>query len=235
MVVANLAQESRRAFAFTLIVLFQALQYQCQHYIESGTLLLMHHTIIDYTSTSTLTWGLNNMQGQLNPRVGLSKSSIDPKGKLEGTSFTANTTLTLETAMSLYKLTESQSFWEIEQDTRCLVGWGSNTVMVAFRGTASMKNALADLQVPLLLHFLLPFILLFFLPLSLPFLWPFLVPLILPFWLPFILLVGQIVHTLLILFAILHICLDCRCCRHVLPRKPCQCNHTLAGLIKFPC
>ncbi|KAA6429424.1 MAG: hypothetical protein FRX49_00818 [Trebouxia sp. A1-2] len=66
--------------------------------------------------------------------------------KLEGTSFTASTTLNVETALSLYKLTHSQSFWETKQDTRCLVGWGNSTVVVAFRGTASMKNALADLQ-----------------------------------------------------------------------------------------
>ena len=70
------------------------------------------------------------------------------QNKVEGSSFTAQTTLTLETAMSLYGLTDSQSFWETEQDTRCLLGWGSNTVVVAFRGTASMKNALADVQVP---------------------------------------------------------------------------------------
>ncbi len=71
--------------------------------------------------------------------------------KLEDTSFIASTTLNMETALSLYKLTRSQSFWETKQDTRCLVGWGNSTVVVAFRGTASMKNALADLQVCLLL------------------------------------------------------------------------------------
>ena len=77
-----------------------------------------------------------------------SEQSSEQQHKLEGNSFTAQTTLTLETAMSLYGLTESQSFWETQQDTRCLLGWGSNTVVVAFRGTASMKNALADVQVP---------------------------------------------------------------------------------------
>ena len=61
----------------------------------------------------------------------------------------ARTILTLKTAMSLYQLTESESFWEVKQDTRCLVSWGSNHVVVAFRGTASVKNALADLQVRL--------------------------------------------------------------------------------------
>ena len=49
--------------------------------------------------------------------------------------------------MSLYRLTDSESFWEVEKDTRCLIGWGHNTVVVAFRGTASMRNALADMQV----------------------------------------------------------------------------------------
>ena len=72
--------------------------------------------------------------------------------KLESTSFTTSTNLSVDTALSLYKLTRSQSFCETKQDTRCLVGWGNSTVVVAFRGTASMKNALADLQVCLLLY-----------------------------------------------------------------------------------
>lgn len=55
--------------------------------------------------------------------------------------------LTLETAMSLYGLTHSESLCEVKQDTRCLVSWGGSHVVVAFRGTASMRNALADLQV----------------------------------------------------------------------------------------
>lgn len=77
----------------------------------------------------------------------MSKVSPEEHSKLEGSSFSAKTNLSLEEAMSLYGLTDSQSFWEIEQDTRCLIGWGNNTVVVSFRGTASMKNALADLQV----------------------------------------------------------------------------------------
>lgn len=75
------------------------------------------------------------------------QQKVEQRSKLEGTSFSPKTTLTLETALSLYGMTESQSFWEIEQDTRCLMGWGNNTVVVSFRGTASMRNALADLQV----------------------------------------------------------------------------------------
>lgn len=72
-----------------------------------------------------------------------------PQHDAESSIFSAKTTLTLECAMSLYKLTDSESFWEVEQDTRCLIGWGHNTVVVAFRGTASMRNALADMQVSL--------------------------------------------------------------------------------------
>ena len=89
-----------------------------------------------------------------NPNFDASRPSAEQqdkqarKEKLEGTSFKASTTLNEETALSLYKLARSQSFWETKHDTRCLVGWGNTTVVVAFRGTASMKNALADLQVP---------------------------------------------------------------------------------------
>ena len=72
----------------------------------------------------------------------------DPEA-LQSPSLGARTILTLETAMSLYGLTESESFWEVKQDTRCLVSWGGTRIVVAFRGTASIKNALADLQVRL--------------------------------------------------------------------------------------
>ena len=57
------------------------------------------------------------------------------------------TTLALRTALGLYHLTDSELFWELQLDTRCLVGWSQSTIVVAFRGTASMKNALSDLQV----------------------------------------------------------------------------------------
>ncbi len=57
------------------------------------------------------------------------------------------TTLNLRTALGLYNLTDSELFWELQLDTRCLMGWSDSTIVVAFRGTASMKNALSDLQV----------------------------------------------------------------------------------------
>ena len=57
------------------------------------------------------------------------------------------TTLNLRTALGLYNLTDSELFWELQLDTRCLMGWSDSTIVVAFRGTASIKNALSDLQV----------------------------------------------------------------------------------------
>ena len=53
----------------------------------------------------------------------------------------------LEPAMSLYGLMHSELLWERLLDTKCLVCWGHGVVVVAFRGTASMKNALADIKV----------------------------------------------------------------------------------------
>ena len=58
-----------------------------------------------------------------------------------------STTLKLHTALGLYGLTDSELFWELQLDTRCLMGWSNDTIVVAFRGTASMTNAWSDLQV----------------------------------------------------------------------------------------
>ena len=60
---------------------------------------------------------------------------------------TPKTTLTLSSALRVYKLTKHELFWETKLDTRCLMGWNDHTIVVAFRGTASMKNAMTDLQV----------------------------------------------------------------------------------------
>ena len=49
--------------------------------------------------------------------------------------------------MSLYGLEESELFWEKKHDTKLLLAWNRNTFVVAFRGTASLANALADVQV----------------------------------------------------------------------------------------
>ena len=70
-----------------------------------------------------------------------SPSASPPPIKLE------KTTLSLQTAMGLYQLAESELFTELQLDTRCLMAWSSTKIVVSFRGTASMKNAKADLQV----------------------------------------------------------------------------------------
>ena len=57
------------------------------------------------------------------------------------------TTLSLPTALSLYKLTDSKLFTELQTDTRCLLAWNATRIVITFRGTATMKNAKADLQV----------------------------------------------------------------------------------------
>ena len=54
--------------------------------------------------------------------------------------------LSLDTAMSLYGLEHSELFWEKALDTKLLLAWNAHTIVVAFRGTASLANALADLQ-----------------------------------------------------------------------------------------
>ncbi|DBB14800.1 TPA: hypothetical protein ACH3X3_004409 [Trebouxia sp. C0006] len=59
----------------------------------------------------------------------------------------SRTVMDLATALSLYGLTDSELFWELQMDTRCLMGWSQDKIVVSFRGTASMKNAEADMQV----------------------------------------------------------------------------------------
>ena len=55
--------------------------------------------------------------------------------------------LSLDTAMALYGLEHSELFWEKALDTKLLMAWNKHTIVLAFRGTASFANALADLQV----------------------------------------------------------------------------------------
>jgi len=60
---------------------------------------------------------------------------------------TQKTNLQLQRAMDMHGLTGSELFCEVRRDTRCLMGWNDSTIVLAFRGTASMTNALSDLQV----------------------------------------------------------------------------------------
>jgi hypothetical protein len=49
--------------------------------------------------------------------------------------------------MGMFELRQVQLFWERSLDTKVLIGWSDSTIVVSFRGTASLRNALADLQV----------------------------------------------------------------------------------------
>ena len=55
--------------------------------------------------------------------------------------------LSLETAMGLYGMEHSELFWEKARDTKLLMAWNDSRIVIAFRGTASMSNALSDVQV----------------------------------------------------------------------------------------
>ena len=78
------------------------------------------------------------------PDVPLKPSHI---GMPDSSTTFERTVLNLPTALSLYDLKESELFWELQLDTRCLMGWSNSKIVVSFRGTASMKNAVADMQV----------------------------------------------------------------------------------------
>ncbi|KAL3142108.1 hypothetical protein ABBQ32_004726 [Trebouxia sp. C0010 RCD-2024] len=56
------------------------------------------------------------------------------------------TILTLDKAKELYGLESHELLWEKKHDTKCLMAFGPDAILLAFRGTASLKNATADLQ-----------------------------------------------------------------------------------------
>lgn len=55
--------------------------------------------------------------------------------------------LSLEVAMGMYGLEHFEMFWEKAHDTKLLLAWSDSRMVLAFRGTASMSNALSDVQV----------------------------------------------------------------------------------------
>ena len=57
------------------------------------------------------------------------------------------TKVTLREGMALYGLTDAKLFVEKSCDTKLLMGWNTNTLLMAFRGTASTTAACYDLQV----------------------------------------------------------------------------------------
>ena len=52
-----------------------------------------------------------------------------------------------ETAMRLYNLERLELITDPLTSTKCLVAWGQDTIVVAFRGTANRQNAAYDLKV----------------------------------------------------------------------------------------
>ncbi len=58
-----------------------------------------------------------------------------------------NSPFNADSAMSLYNLEHFELVWEKQLDTKALVGWNKDTVVIAFRGTASLANVKSDLQV----------------------------------------------------------------------------------------
>ena len=58
-----------------------------------------------------------------------------------------STRTTLAEGMSLYGLKDSELFWDKRSDTKMLLAWNQNTIVCSFRGTATINNAMSDLQV----------------------------------------------------------------------------------------
>jgi hypothetical protein len=54
--------------------------------------------------------------------------------------------VTLEGAMALYNLENFELMWERKLDTKALMAWNEDTVVLSFRGTASFRNVLADIK-----------------------------------------------------------------------------------------
>ena len=57
------------------------------------------------------------------------------------------TRYTPEQGMGMLGLEQVQLFWERSLDTKVLIGWSSDAVVISVRGTASLRNAIADIQV----------------------------------------------------------------------------------------
>ena len=57
------------------------------------------------------------------------------------------TRYTPEQGMGMLGLEQVQLFWERSLDTKVLIGWSADTIVISVRGTASLRNAIADIQV----------------------------------------------------------------------------------------
>ena len=58
-----------------------------------------------------------------------------------------STMVSLREGMALYGLNDAQLFIERRCDTKMLMAWNRNNIVMAFRGTASRTAAFYDLQV----------------------------------------------------------------------------------------
>ena len=54
--------------------------------------------------------------------------------------------------MQLYGLKQLRTVREEKLDTKCLLAWSEDTLVLSFRGTASTRNAISDLQVTAQAH-----------------------------------------------------------------------------------
>lgn len=80
--------------------------------------------------------GSSSVHGSKNPRSTWGQSRVED--------------LSLDTALRLYDLERMEVLWERRYDTMALIAWGANRIVVVFRGTNSLKNILADLEVMLI-------------------------------------------------------------------------------------
>lgn len=53
----------------------------------------------------------------------------------------------LAIAMRLSEMSEVETFWDPTHDTKAVLGWNRHTIILAFRGTKSLRNALSDIKV----------------------------------------------------------------------------------------
>ena len=49
--------------------------------------------------------------------------------------------------MQLYNLEKLHMLRDLATNTKCLVAWGSDTLLISFRGTANRQNATHDVKV----------------------------------------------------------------------------------------
>ncbi|KAI3436487.1 hypothetical protein D9Q98_005904 [Chlorella vulgaris] len=50
------------------------------------------------------------------------------------------------TALPLFGLDQHVTVWDDKTDTHCVLGWSASQVVLAFRGTASLQNAMTDIK-----------------------------------------------------------------------------------------